>query len=121
MEENEVNKAATGLFKKIQGKFSTRREEASAYDAYLLATYGVIESKEKRLETFYEGIDTLIHAKAQASQYCCASEIPDELVKDFLSKIIKKYEDLGYTVIDLSDKLENIKRHYIFITWDNKY
>lgn len=117
----EVDKNETNLLKRIQGKLVSKKEEASAYDVYLLATYGVIESKEKRLDTFYEGIDSLIKAKAQAGQYCCASEVPDELIKDFLEKIIKKYQELGYTVIDLNDKLEGVKRHYIFITWDNKY
>jgi hypothetical protein len=45
----------------------------------------------------------------------------DELVKDFLNPVIKKYETMGYTVIDLNGKLESVKRHYIFITWDNKF
>ena len=117
---NDENKEVNGVFSKIKNKLTPKRT-ATAYDAYLLATYGVIESKEKRLETFYDSIDSLIYAKSQAGQYCCATEVPDELVKDYLNPVIKKYETMGYTVIDLNGKLESVKRHYIFITWDNKF
>ena len=110
----------SGILNKLK-RGLTPKKYLNAYDAYLMATYGVIESKEKRLETFYEGLEDLIHAKAQSGQYCCATEIPTELVKDYLKEIIKKYSDMGYTVIDLSDKIGDVKGQYLFITWGNKF
>ena len=112
--------SSKGFLSKIQSRIINEKN-LDAYGAYLLSRYGLIESKDKRLSEFYTNLDNLISAKANASQYCCATEIPDELVNDFLKEIISSYEKKGFTVVDLAGKLENVQRHYIFITWDNKF
>lgn len=108
-----------GILKKIQETLlPSLKTTSNATNAYLMATYGKIETQENRLSEFIKDVDTLISNKAQAGQFCCSTEVPNELAGDFLKTIITKYRELGFTVIDLNESLDEIKRNYIFICWD---
>lgn len=91
----------------------------SANDAYLQATYNMIEDQETRFNHFIKSLNSLIKLKSETNHYCCATEIPKELTEDYLEKIIETYRNLGYKVVDMNDVIENLERKFIFITWSN--
>jgi hypothetical protein len=47
-------------------------------------------------------------------------ELEEDLSKH-LDDIIKEYRELGYTVINLKDEVEDIDNNYLFLCWDKKY
>lgn len=91
----------------------------SANDAYLKATYNMIEDQETRFNHFIKSLNSLIKLKSETNHYCCATEIPKELTEDYLDKIIETYRNLGYKVVDMNDAIENLERKFIFIAWSN--
>lgn len=91
----------------------------SANDAYLQATYNMIEDQETRFNHFIKSLNSLIKLKSETNHYCCATEIPKELTEDYLGKIIETYRNLGYKVVDMNDAIENLERKFIFIAWSN--
>lgn len=92
----------------------------NAKDAYLKAKYQRIQTEEERLNEFKFNLDTLISIKCDSCTCCCVVELEEDLSKH-LNDIIKEYRELGYTVINLKDEVEDIDNNCLFLCWDKKY
>ena len=86
-------------------KWSKGGHKVSAKDAYLKATYGEVKTDDQRLEDFMTALDELIKMKSSPNncQFCATIEVPD------------------FTIINLKEKLDDIKSNFLFLCWDNKY
>lgn len=103
-------------------KWSKGGHKVSAKDAYLKATYGEVKTDDQRLEDFMTALDELIKMKSNPNncQFCATIEVPDDLLK-YLPQIIGEYKNRDFTIINLKEKLDDIKSNFLFLCWDNKY
>lgn len=86
----------------------------------LKAKYQRIQTEDERLNEFKFNLDTLISIKCDTCTCCCVVELEEDLSKH-LDDIINEYRDLGYTVLNLKDEVEDIDKNYLFLCWDKKY
>lgn len=108
------------MFKKFSEMFKTMSKKLDAKEAYLLTHYCRIVSEDNRLKEFKDKIDALISAKCTVDSYCCVMQVPDDLLK-FIGDIINEYRELGYTVVNLKEVIEDVDCDYLFFCWDKKY
>lgn len=92
----------------------------NAKDAYLKAKYQRIQTEEERLKEFKSDLDMLISIKCDSCTCCCVVELEEDLSK-YLDEIIKEYQDMDYTVINLKEQIDGIHKNYLFFCWDKKY
>lgn len=112
-----MNKTISDFFKNVTKRSNPR---LNAKEAYLRTKYQRIQTDEERLQEFKFNLDTLISIKCDTNTCCCVVELEEDLSK-YLDEVIKEYQDMGYTVLNLKDEVENINKNYIFICWDKKF
>lgn len=89
-----------------------------AHESYLKSKYGTIHSNEKRVDNFMAEIAAKIDTKNNVSKYVLIEEIPWDII-EFSEIIIKFFRDKGYIAHDVSQLVEGLARHYLFLAWDN--
>lgn len=105
------------FFKNLTKRSETR---LNAKEAYLKAKYQRIQTEEERLKGFKSDLDMLISIKCDSCTCCCVVELEEDLSK-YLDEIIKEYQDMDYTVINLKEQIDGIHKNYLFFCWDKKY
>lgn len=100
----------------------TKRSDArlTAKSAYLKSKYQRIQTDEERVKDFKEIIESLIAAKCEVGHYCCVIQLENDLAK-FLDEIVSEFTEIGYTVVNLKEKIEEVENIYLFFCWDKKY
>lgn len=89
-----------------------------AHESYLMSKYGAIQNNEKRVDNFMDEISNKISSRSMQHKYMLVEEIPWDII-EFKDVIIKFFQDKGYIAHDMSDLIEGMIRHYIFLCWDN--
>lgn len=112
-----MNKQIFELFSKLIKRSDAR---LTANNAYLKSKYQRIQTDEERVKDFKEIIETLIAAKCEVGHYCCVVQLTNDLAK-FLDEIVNEFIEIGYTVVNLKEKIEGIENIYLFFCWDKKY
>lgn len=97
----------------------SKSKEFSANDAYLQAKYGKVESKEERFENFISELNALITFKCQSNAFHCTIVMPQELVAEYLDRVISKYTEMGFEIINMKDIVDKLDSTILFLSWEN--
>ena len=128
MESQEEKKI--GLLEKILGK--KNEPDFSAERAWIESTYGegCYVPISERIKEKQEHIKSSIQAKFRHiyqnnvrsfSSYHCVIDIEDDLAA-YVETVFKPFIDNGFTIINLSDKVEEIDEPHVYlVSWKNAF
>lgn len=115
-----------GKLKKLLGLTYERKHYLSAEEAYFKSMYGQYMTPEDRINSHQENISNIIKSKCYQSlkgdtdfsSFYCVYDFNDDM-KEYIDEVFKPFREQGYTIINLSEKVDEIKRENVYIvSWD---
>ena len=105
-------------------KSSLNENIMSADDAYSKTTYGSEMDAESLVKLHQHQINRLIKEKTEFrtngdsfADYRCVYSFPKD-VAPYIDEVLAAFKDMGYAVINLSDKVDEIKNDHVYlISW----
>ena len=128
--ENREEEKKIGLLGKILGK--RNEPEFSAERAWIESTYGegcyvpISERIKEKQDYIKSSIQTKFRKVSQNntrsfSSYHCVIDIEDDL-SACVETVFKPFVDNGFTIINLSDKVEEIDEPHVYlVSWKNAF
>lgn len=128
MENNQDNKRYVrpiwlSLIKWFQDRTSKEENVIPASEAYLKATYGESTNVDDQIKYHQHKINSLIKEKISSNfdrnnfSYRCVYSFPDNMAQ-YTDKVLQMFVDKGYQVINLSQRVEELKSDNVFlISW----
>lgn len=111
------------IIKWFQARTSKEEDIIPASEAYIKATYGENTNVEDQIKYHQHKIHTLIKEKITSNydrnnfSYRCVYSFPDNMAQ-YTDKVLQKFVDNGYQVINLSQRVEELKSDNVFlISW----
>lgn len=111
------------LVKWFQARTSKEEDIISASEAYVKATYGENTNVEDQIKYHQHKINSLIKEKITSNfdrnnfSYRCVYSFPDNMAQ-YTDRVLQKFVDKGYQVINLSQRVEELKSDNVFlISW----
>lgn len=118
-----VNPFWSNIIKWFQAKISKDEYVIPAYDAYVKATYGEHTDVEGQIRYHQHRINSIIKEKITNNydrnnfSYRCVYSFPNNMAQH-TDRVLQKFIDNGYQVINLSQRVEELKSDNVFlISW----
>lgn len=119
------------FFEKVKcffGLCTKKNMYLTADEAYFKSMYGQYMSPDDRIRCHQENISNIIKSKCYQSfkgdtdfsSFYCVYDFNEDM-KEYIDEVFKPFKDNGYTIISLSDKVDEINRSNVYlISWDRK-
>lgn len=106
-----------------KGKTSKEEDVISANEAFCRATYGENMTTDTLIKVHQHQLNKLIKEKISFNYdknsfgYRCVYSFPEDM-KPYIEEVLKPFSDKGYKIINLSEKVEELKADNVYlISW----